>query len=273
MKDRLEAFGGSGETLVFAHANGYPPGSYRQLLGALSSSSQVLGYRHRPLWSADKAPLRADWHLFAKDLVETLEQQNMGPVWMMGHSLGAVVSMLAALRRPELFRGLILLDPVFLSTRQALLLRLSPAHVLRNMPMVRKTLQRPAQFPDQAAAFDFHRGKRAFAGMSDAVLWDYIRAGTKANEQGFELAWSPAWEASVYSVVPWVWPRLMRLKLPTLGLRGETSDILTAAALRRWARLQPTAELDSLPGGHLFPLEQPEATAARVKQFIAEQSR
>lgn len=269
MKDRLESFGGTGAPLVFAHANGYPPGSYRRFLEPFCASFTVAGYRHRPLWSDEAAPQRADWHLFARDLVQTLERRGGDPVWMMGHSLGAVVSMLAALQRPALFRGLILMDPVFLPSRQALSLRLTPGRTLRRLPLVRKTLQRPNRFDDLDAAFAFHRGKRAFAGMADEVLWDYVRAGTRSVGNAVELAWSPAWEAAVYSSVPLVWPRLPRLRMPTLGLRGEGSDILTDKSLRRWGRLQPGVELHTCPGGHLLPLEHPEETAARALDFLA----
>lgn len=272
MQERLESFGGSGEPLVFAHANGYPPRSYKRLLAPLADHYAVAGFRHRPLWSREPAPARADWNQFANDLIHTLERGTSGPVWMMGHSLGGVVSMLAALKRPELFRGLILLDPVFVKTRLAVGLNLTPRSRLPKIPMVKRALNRPDRFPDPQSAFEFHRGKRAFNAFDDEVLWDYIRAGFKPGQGGdWELAYSGGWEAAVYSSLPLVWPRLLRLKVPTLGIGGETSDILSAAALRRWARLQPQAELHSIPGGHLFPLEQPDQTAKLVLNFLARQ--
>lgn len=274
MQERLESFGGSGELLVFAHANGYPPGSYRRLLALLAEHYAVTGYCHRPLWSREPAPARADWHQFANDLIQTLERGVGEPVWMMGHSLGGVVSMLAALRRPELFRGLILLDPVFIKTRLALGLNLTPSSRLPKIPMVKRALNRPSRFPDPQTAFEFHRGKRAFSAFDDEVLWDYIRAGFKPGQAGdWELAYSGGWEAAVYSSLPLVWPRLPRLKVPTLGIAGASSDILSAPALRRWARLQPGAELHSIAGGHLFPMEQPDQTAQRVLDFLARQPR
>lgn len=270
MQDRIEQFGGAGEPLVFAHANGFPPGSYRRLLEPLTARFAVSGFRHRPLWSGEPAPPRADWHLFARDFNHALAHSLDQPAWVMGHSLGGVVALLAAIQEPRRYRGLILLDPVFLGWRQAIALNLTPRGQLTRMPMIRSALRRPEQFADRQAAFDFHRGKRAFQGLSDAVLWDYIEAGTQASGEGVSLAWSGAWEAAVYASVPLVWPRLRRLRLPTLGLRGEHSDILTPRALQRWRQLQPRAELDTLPGGHLFPLEQPAATAERVLRFLRE---
>ena len=118
----------------------------------------------------------------------------------------------------------------------------------------------------------FNAYNGAFNAFDDEVLWDYIRAGFKQGPGGdLELAYSGDWDAAVYSSLPLVWPRLLRLKVPTLGIGGDSSDILSAAALRRWARLQPQAELHSIPGGHLFPLEQPDQTAALVLDFLGRQ--
>jgi pimeloyl-ACP methyl ester carboxylesterase len=41
--------------------------------------------------------------------------------------------------------------------------------------------------------------------------------------------------------------------------------------MRRWARLQPAAELHSCPGGHLLPMEQPKGTAGYVIDFLSRQ--
>jgi len=192
---------------------------------------------------------------------------------LMGHSMGAVISMIAAAKAPQLVRGLILIDPVFLPTRDILKTRLTARKKLLEMPMVRKTLSRPSQFSSEQEAFDFHRAKRPFAAISDEVLWDYIRSGTQTSAQGhLELAFSPRWEAGVYTSAPWVWPRLAGLRLPTLGLRGETSQTLTPQAFRRWGRLQPAAQLHTCPGGHLLPLEWPESTAQFVLDYLTEQA-
>ena len=160
MRQRLEEFGGSGAALVFAHANGYPVGSYRQFIAQLTPHYRVTGLHHRPMWSPEMPPVRLNWSRFADDLVDTLEATQSGPVWMMGHSLGAVVSAQAAARRPELFRGLILIDPVFMLRRRVAAQAVTPRKQLDQLPMIRKTLTRPNRFASREEAFEFHRGKR-----------------------------------------------------------------------------------------------------------------
>ena len=64
MQQRLEGFGGDGPSLVFAHANGYPAGSYREFLGRLAARYKVTGIHHRPMWSSESAPTLLDWTCF-----------------------------------------------------------------------------------------------------------------------------------------------------------------------------------------------------------------
>lgn len=273
MWDRLQDFGGSGERIVFAHANGYPPGSYQQFIKQLTPQFQVFGFHQRPLWSAELPPKRLNWRRLADDLIETLAATQTGPVWMMGHSMGATLSTFAAAKQPGLFKGLILIDPVYMSTRRVVRVQLTPLRRQAKWPMIYKTLNRPNRFTDHAEAFEFYRGKRVFSGFSDQVLLDYVHAGTRATPEGdLQLAYAREWEAAAYRSTPWVWPRVARLKLPVLGLRGETSDTLDQASFRRWQRLQPQAELHTCRGGHLLPMEYPEATARYVIDYLQQQS-
>jgi pimeloyl-ACP methyl ester carboxylesterase len=272
MQDRLESFGGSGKPVLFAHANGYPPGSYRQFIEPLLDHCELTAYKHRPLWSAKLPRRRLNWNYFADDMLNTMKARFDSPIWVMGHSMGAVIAMIAASKEPRLFKGLVLIDPVFLPGRHVLGMRLTSDAKLQSMPMIRKTLSRPNIFENHQAAFDFHRAKRPFAAISDEVLWDYIRSGTRPTDEGtLELAFGRDWEAGVYASPPWVWPRLARLKMPTLGLRGETSNTLSKDAMNRWGRLQPSAELKTCPGGHLLPMEQPASTSAYVIDFLSRQ--
>ncbi len=272
MLRRLEEFGGSGEPVLFAHANGYPVGSYRQFIEALLPACKVTGFHHRPIWSPELPPARLNWQRFAEDLIDTLESTQTEPVWMMGHSMGATVATFAAARRPELFRGLILIDPVYMLRRRATAIRLASQRRLDRLPLVSKTLTRPDRFASQQEAFDFHRPKRAFRGFSDQVMWDYIRAATRQGEDGeFRLTFGREWEAAGYRSSPFVWGSVKKIRLPVLGLRGETSDTLSKKAFARWQRLQPQADLRECKGGHLLPLEFPQETAEQVLDFLQQQ--
>jgi pimeloyl-ACP methyl ester carboxylesterase len=263
-------FGGRGPPLHFAHANGFPPGSYRRMLETLATRYRIDAIRFRPLWQAhgERPDLRG-WGVLAQELIEHIEGRFDEPVRGVGHSMGGVATLFAAVRRPDLFDCIVLLDPVFLPAKDVLAMRLMPRASRRSIPLIRKAENRPHHFADRRAAFDFHRSARAFARLSDEALWDYIEAGTRETGGGVELAYPGAWEAEIYATVPYVWRRLARCRVPMMGLRGHDSTTVAPGAWRRWQRLQPDAAFIEIPdSGHLVPLERPDETAAAVIRFL-----
>ena len=261
--------GGQGLPLCFAHANGYPPGSYRQLFACLAPHFQISALEQRPLWAGREPPSRLQWSLFADDLLRALAQRYTAPVWVMGHSMGGTVAAIAAQREASRFAGLVLLDPVFLPGRFIALTRLMSERRRRKLPMIRSALRRPEHFDSLEDAFAFYRGKRAFAGLSDEALRDYVVASNAPVEEGgVQLRYSGAWEAAVYASPPRVRGVLRRLRVPTIGLRGRDSDTLRPDVFARWSHWQPGAILREVRGGHLFPLEHPSQTAAAIVEAV-----
>src|SRR3990170_3879263 len=104
--------GANGFPLYFLHANGYPPGCYSPLLTCLSSRYQVIAMHQRPLWPDSNPQGIVDWRPLTDDFLCFLDERNARPVVAIGHSLGGIVSMRAALHQPERFRALVLIDPV-----------------------------------------------------------------------------------------------------------------------------------------------------------------
>lgn len=260
---------GEGPQIVFVHANGYPPGSYQQLLENLEGCGQILTVEHRPLWQSTPIPRFLPWRVYAEDLINTMARSKAGPVWLVGHSMGAVAGMLAALHAPRYFKGVIALDPV-LMPRSVLLAGTVMMRLLRReMTITRRALNRPHGFDSYQAAFDFYRSKRPFNNIDDEVLWHYVYAGHSAMaEGGVTLRWVGAWEACVYRSAPYMLSRLRQLQLPMLGIAGQDSDVLTPAALKAWQQAMPALELEVVAGGHLVPLEAPSVCAELAMTFI-----
>lgn len=270
MKEAVyETFGGEGEPLLFAHANGYPPGSYRSLFRALEQRFTIGALEHRPLWAGRQPPERLHWQLFVDDMLKGMEAHFDEPVWVMGHSMGGTIAALAALREPERFKGLVLLDPVFLPDRHALPARFMPRSRAEKMPMIRRALARPEYFASHDEAFAFYRGKRAFHGLSDEALRHYVEASKAPTEDGrVQLRFSPAWEAAIYRSAPSVRRLLKRLSVKIVALRGRDSDTLSPLMWQRLQHLQPRGGFAEVPGGHLFPLEHPRETAEAAVELI-----
>jgi len=108
-----------------------------------------------------------------------------------------------------------------------------------------------------------------FAGVSDTVLRDYVAAGHVEQPDGsVTLRHSGAWEACIYRSVPRMTGALKAVARPMLIVAGESSDVLNAERLS-WAKaINPAVDIESLAGGHLLPLESPEACAKATADFI-----
>ena len=257
--------------LLFSHANGYPPDSYRILLSTLGEKLgvPVNTHAHRPLVSPAPAPKFLSWQAYASDLIRRIESDAEGPVWLIGHSMGAASAMLAAARRPDLFSGIVALDPILVPTRIWFFSRIFSFFKPDAIPIVKRALARPHTFESAAVAFDFYRSKRVFAGISDEVLEDYVEAGHRTEPDGsVTLRHSGAWEACIYRSVPRMTSALRAVVCPLLVVAGESSNVLNVERLSWAATLNAMVSIMAIPGGHLLPLESPEACATVAAEFI-----
>jgi pimeloyl-ACP methyl ester carboxylesterase len=255
--------------IYFAHANAYPPGSYQPLIDALSDHRQVLAYRQRPLWQPTPDPESINnWHQLADDVIRFFDQQGMRDVVAVGHSLGSVTAFLAAQKRPDLIKALVMIEPVALPWFYCALTRVFPALVKQRVSIINKALGRPNRFESLQAAYDFHRRPWAFKRISDEQLWHYIRAGVHETADGWDLTYPREWEARVYATATFFRNQLVRSKLPVLGMRGGHSDTISAAFWQRWQN-NPNHRFAHFPEqGHLLPLEDPYGVIEAMMPFV-----
>jgi pimeloyl-ACP methyl ester carboxylesterase len=191
--------------------------------------------------------------------------------------MGGVYTMWAALRRPDLFRALVLIDPVILPPSVLRKLRLMRLLGLRNrLPLVRGALRRRRTWPSLQACFDRYRGKALFAAWPDASLWAYVESGTRPRSDGqVELLYPPEWEAHIFATPPAdVWRHVPKLRTttapPTLVIRGERSHTFRLESQNRMQRLLPQTRFHVIPdAGHLVPMERPAETGEIITAFLS----
>jgi pimeloyl-ACP methyl ester carboxylesterase len=271
--DVVRDFGGQGAVVHLAHANGFPPGTYRPLAEHLAERYHVLALPSRPMWPGSRPESAPTWRPMAGDLIEGLEDLGLRGIAGMGHSLGGVLTMWAAIDRPDLFRAVVLIEPVILPPIWLLGLRVARWLGLKQwQPLVQGALNRHRTWPSRQAAFEHYREKPLFARWSDDALWAYVESGLIEGGDGlFELAYPPDWEAHIYATISTsIWRDVPLLNTPALVLRGERSDTFRAQAQARLARLLPQAQMVTIAGaGHLVPMERPTETAEAILDFLA----
>lgn len=257
-------FGGAGNYIHFAHANAYPPGCYQQLINPFLDNYRVLGMHQRPMWPNSNPTNFRHWHQLADDLITFLEQQNIKQVIGAGHSMGGVVSAIAAIKRPDLFSKLILIDPVILDRKYALLTTLLPFFLRKKIvPIAKISAKRKDLWDNQQIVFESFRKKRVFKQFSDNALWDFVKAGTKPNGEGqVTLSYPKAWETQIYLTAPFILNKLIKLKIPIIAVKGEHSNVVTPDIWTSWQNAQPSNHFLEVPNsGHLVPMEYPQEVA------------
>ena len=269
--------GGNGLPLHFLHANGYPPNCYKPLFERLQTQYHVFGMHLRPLWMGSKPHQIRDWHLLSEDLLRFLAPPQPGPVIGVGHSIGAMVTLRAALREPGRFRALVLIDPVLFMP--GFILRWHIVRVLglgdRLHPLIRGAQRRRRAFDDLETVFRGYRSREVFRYMSDENLRIFIKGITQPKaDGGYELVYSPDWEAQIYRTGMHdfdIWRNLPKLEVPTLFLRGAETDTFFEDAARLVKRKQPQARVEALPRStHILPLERPGEVFEIMQSFLKE---
>ena len=158
------------------------------------------------------------------------------PVIGMGHSLGAVATAIAAASYPELFKALILIDPVFLPPR--ILWKAAGMRLLGlagAWPRAARARKRRRVFNGKADAFRYFVARGIFKSWSPEFVQAYLECGLlEKDEQTAVLRCDPELEAQIFESVPLdVWSQCRKIRCPVLAVRGEQSDVfLKEAAVR-----------------------------------------
>ncbi|MDQ1919011.1 alpha/beta fold hydrolase [Massilia pseudoviolaceinigra] len=114
-RNNVTCYGNGPSTLVFGHGFGCDQNMWRKLLPSFTERYKVILY---DLVGSGKSDLSAynefDYvtlHRHAEDLLEIIHEFSNEPVVFIGHSVSAMIGMLAAIREPAMFAGQVMVGP------------------------------------------------------------------------------------------------------------------------------------------------------------------
>jgi pimeloyl-ACP methyl ester carboxylesterase len=261
----------SAGTIVFSHANSFPAGTYRVLFEAWRAAGYTVHaiekYGHDPEY-----PVTDHWPRLRDQLIHFAEAHAKEPVFFVGHSLGGFLSLLAAAKRPELARGVLMLDSPLIGglltpTIQFAKLtgwgeRFSPAHISKG---------RRTHWPTKEAAHAHFASKASFARWEPEVLHDYIECGIEPDEgKGFTLSFRREVETDIYKTLAHDIPSFLRrhpLKCPLAFIGGTQSTEVKQVGMAATERVAE-GRVSWIEGSHLFPFERPKETTAEVLKWL-----
>ena len=250
----------------FSHGNGFPASSYNYLLEMLDNTKinfiEKMGH--------GKYPLNKDLYNFADELIESIETAYTEPIIGVGHSLGGVVTLLAASKRPDLFKKVIALDPVLFSKRKRYLIwLLRKIGITDWLGVTKKAKKRRIHFSSLEEVRNIYKQKSLFKRFHPNCFEDYLKCGFTQTKEGVELAFSSEVEADVFRYIQIKIPPDLD-KLKGVLIYGKYSDTFQKADMKWWERNFPNFEIISIDGGHLFPFEKPKETVKLLNQHISD---
>ena len=254
--------------LHFAHANSYPAGTYRQFFAHLEADFDVRAldmHGHDPAY-----PVTDGWPELADELIAQLEAYGQ-PVILAGHSLGGILSMMVARRRPELVRCVVMLDSPVVAGWRALLWRVVKNWKWADRFTPAKASARRREFwPDSDAAYAHFHSKPMFAAWAPGVLADYLASGLAPHPEGRALRFTREVETAIYRALPHHLGSVLDGRFPVpIGFIGARDSVELRQAGLAATRALVGENFMQLEGGHLFPMESPALAAQLTREMIA----
>jgi pimeloyl-ACP methyl ester carboxylesterase len=249
---------GTGATLVQVHGLGTGHRNFDLLRPHLARRLRVLDLDLPGYGDSDRPPAPRTMHEYAADVAQFVESLELAPVHVHGGSMGGLVAMLLAARRPELVDRLVITCSFG---------RLDHASRLQ-----RQTWRTAARAGAEALA-----ELTSLNGFSRS-FWD--RPESEGTQAAFVAALSTTTPQEFLRDLDAmdgvdVSDDVRAIRAPTLLLGADEDRIAPVHAapsgvgMAALAELIPNARLEVLEScGHFVTIEQPEETARRIADFV-----
>ncbi len=255
------------EIIHFAHANGFPGGSYNGLLSHFTDEFKVIAIDR--LGHNAKFPVNNNWSNLAEELIVNIEEKADSPVIGIGHSLGSILTFMAAYKRPDLFKCVIMLDPPFFwgyAGRLFYLLKLTG--LADRFTPAGKSRGRKRTWRDMDDVKSYFHSRELFRAFDPRSLEYYIKHGVKESDGVYSLRYEVHKEVKIFQTMPDnISSYKNKLSVPGSIIYGETSHAVHKRSLLKFVE-RHHFNLHTSPGGHLFPLEKPDAAAYVILKEI-----
>ena len=259
--------------LVFSHGNSFPGGTYSVLFEHLRargcSVAAIDRFGHDP-----EFPVTSNWPHLVQQLAHfaAAEVERAGqPVFLVGHSLGGILSVMTAALHPHLARGVIMLDSPLISGWKA-----NAVNVAKHTQMVgavspgKISRRRRHQWPSPDAALEHFARKKAFMRWEPQVLHDYMAHGFEQDGDQWKLRFDRDVETAIYNTLPHNLVALLkkhRLQCPAAFIGGLASIEMQQVGTAFTHRVVQ-GRITMLNGTHLFPMERPAVAAAAIEAAL-----
>jgi pimeloyl-ACP methyl ester carboxylesterase len=260
-------YDGTDKPIVLLHATGFLPWLWHPIARDLAKAHRVIApyFCDHRVNEPEKGGL--NWMILAQDLARFCDRLGLTQPLMVGHSMGATVITLAAGSFGLNPRGMILFEPIFLP-EDFYGARIS----VEQHPLASKSIKRRNHWENSEEALAYLRSRSLFKNWDSEMLDLYVRYGLREGPAGgLNLTCSPEREAALFmgGMHYDPWPSLSRIECPVLVVEGGISENRHYIDLKKAAAMFPQGRYTLVEdAGHLIPMEQPQTSAALIREFL-----
>lgn len=268
----------------FAHANGMPSPVYEPFFKNLAKFFTIEYIAL--LGATPDYPVDDHWRSLTQQIIDsvknTCEKHGVKQVVGVGHSLGAMCTLQALYRAPELFSQAVLMDPPWIYGKVSLLWHL--AKTADRLPFMNHRLMdrlspagvskhRRDVWDSRAEAYEKMRHKRFFKDFDERSFQGYIDHGLHERADGkVTLAIPKEVEVTVFRTNPsWYWLVPNRAPKPPVTLIIGADSLFLKRRFPQQVKSRLGIAYETHAGGHMFPLEHPTSVSLQVLALIQQQ--
>ncbi|CAN5709754.1 MAG: alpha/beta fold hydrolase [Ilumatobacteraceae bacterium] len=256
--------------LLIAHASGFHAHAYLPLAERLAPPFNVLGMDFRGHGdTARPDDWLVDWRRYGDDALAVADALGRrAPLTAFGHSMGGAALLMAASRQPDLFRLLVLYEPIVFPPDAD---RPEGPNLL-----AAGARRRRAVFPSFEAAVENYASKPPLGGFDPAALDAYVRYGFAPDGSGgVRLKCDPEHEARTFEQggLHRTWDLLAGIEVPVVVIAGRVDEQQPSRIAEAVAAELPNGRYVGVPDlDHFGPFTDP-ARLSRLVLDAAERAR
>ena len=272
MLEIYNKFDNQSKILHFLHGNSITPHSYSKLLNCFSDRFLVKYFLLRSLWYKEKMPNFKNWKIFLDDYLNSIKNEDN--IVGVGHSIGGNLLLKAALKKPEKFTKIILLDPTFLIPFKIRVWNMFSIFNLQSifLPLIKSAKNKKMHYNSFDEIYSSYRDKKIFNNFTDSDLKFLIKSIVIEEGDAVKLIYPSDWDSRIYRTSMrndmFIWNNISKLDVKTVIIRAKNSNVFFYQTEKLLSKKNNKIEFKVIDGDHFFPINNADKTIKLVKNYI-----